>query len=315
MASNSIAKVILTYFAVALIIFLAANISLSEAIIPIFISILLLIPIYAWYKNCVDKKELSKEIELRDKGLTFFWIFTLFILALSIRIPSALSFAMPYEKTPLIYLLVLTIVLIEKTNVSAYGFKSKNIGKALLYGLIFYLILGGLASLILDLLIYAFTHQLPILSYSIMPFLLAMPFHTLCVGVSEEGLFRGYIQTRLEKFSRKKAILFQAILFGVWHFVWNLSPFDPLGMALYITSAFLIGLIFGYLYSKARNLAPLVLAHGLWNSVPQGIITNEAALNALQEMAISNQLFMWLLPYAISTILAIFFIKYLVKEI
>jgi membrane protease YdiL (CAAX protease family) len=129
------------------------------------------------------------------------------------------------------------------------------------------------------------------------------------VGISEEGLFRGYVQTHLEKFHMSGAILAQAALFGIWHFVWNLSPLDPLGMVRYVGFTFFIGLLFGYFYSKSRNLVPLILAHGLWNSVPSGIVTSVAALEA------SIQTLIWILPYLVSAALTFLFIKRFVREI
>jgi len=307
-------KAILTYFALALIIFLSAY--LFSADVAIFFSIFLLIPILIWQENHPEKEKLSKQVDGRNKGAILFWIFTLFILALFVRIPSALLFGMPYEKTPLIFLTVFTIIVIEKTDVSAFGFKTQNIGKALFHGLIFYAILGGLTLLTDYLLVYVFTKQTLVQSYAFPLFLLAMPFHTFCVGVSEEGFFRGYVQTHLEKFySAKRAIFIQAVLFGIWHFVWNLNPFNPWGMAQYIAISFLVGLPFGYFYSKARNLASVIIVHGLWNSVQLGIIANQAAFDALQSIPMPTQILMLLLPYAISVTAAILFVKFVVKEI
>lgn len=308
----AVLKAILTYFALALIIFISAY--LFSADVAIFFSILLLIPILIWQENHPEKEKLSKQVDGRNKGTILFWIFTLFILALFVRIPSALLFGMPYEKTPLIYLTVFTIIAIEKTDVSAFGFKTQNIGKALFHGLIFYAILGGSALLTNYLLIYAFTNQTPVQSYVVAVFILAMPFHTLCVGVSEEGFFRGYVQTHLEKFyGTNKAILIQAVLFGIWHFVWDLNPFNPWGMVQYVAITFFIGLPFGYFYTKARNLASVVIAHGLWNSVQLGILANQAAFDALQAIPIAIQILIWFLPYAISVIAAILFVKFWVK--
>jgi membrane protease YdiL (CAAX protease family) len=308
----AVLKTILTYFALALITFIIAYLFSPD--VALFFSILLLIPIFIWQENYAGKEKLSKQVNGRDKSTILFWIFMLFILALFVRIPSALLFGMPYEKTPLIYLTVFTIIFIEKTDISAFGFRTQNIGKAIFHGLTFYAILGGSTLLTNYLLIYAFTNQMPIQSYAIPIFLYAMPFHTLCVGVSEEGFFRGYVQTHLEKFyDIKKAILIQAVLFGIWHFVWDLNPFNPWGMIQYIAFAFFIGLPFGYLYSKTRNLASVVIAHGLWNSVQLGILENQAAFNALQAIPITIQILIWFLPYAISVIAAILFVKFVVK--
>jgi membrane protease YdiL (CAAX protease family) len=155
-----------------------------------------------------------------------------------------------------------------------------------------------------------------IASYSIEIFLSAMPFQTLCVGISEEGLFRGYMQTHLRKsYTVGMAILIQAAFFGVWHFVWNLSPFNPIGMAQYIATTFLIGLLFGYFYSKSKNLVPLIIAHGLYNSFIEGIIENKTVSDALQTIPVASQILILILPYAISAMAMFLFIKYLVKEI
>ena len=310
MTRTAAAKVVLTYFSVASMIFATAYFFPRNIPASVFLSILLLFPIFLWHRNWRGKKKLSKEINGRDKRRVIFWVLTIFSLAMLVRIPSALLFGMPYEKTPLIYLTILTIVIVEKTDVSAFGFKTKNFGKSLLYGLVFFALLYGLALLISNILVYAFTYQLPVQTFDFMPVLSAMPFMTLCVGISEEGLFRGYTQTHLEKFySKREAVFIQAVLFGVWHFVWNLSPFDPLGMARYVGNTFFIGLMFGYMYSKSRNLVPLMFAHGLWNSVPEGIVTSVAALE------MSNQMLLWTLPYLVSAMFMFFFIKYLVKEI
>jgi membrane protease YdiL (CAAX protease family) len=304
---KTIIKIILAYFLFAAIIFLSALI-FSGKNIPISLSILLLIPIYLYYKKYSKKAELSKEISETDKGSVLFWIFALFTLALIIRVPSVLLFDFPYEKTPLILLIVFTIITIEKTDISAFGFKSKHILKSLFYGVIFYAVLYGLTLLTYCVIIYLFTNEILVQSY-IITFLSWMPFMTVCVGISEEGLFRGYMQTHLQKFcSPNKAILIQAILFGFWHFVWNLSPFDPFGMAQYMLISFLIGLVFGYFYRKTKNLVPLILAHGLWNSSAEGIITSTIVISFLDQ-------FLWILPYAISITVTFLFIKYLIKEI
>ncbi|MEM3442695.1 MAG: CPBP family intramembrane glutamic endopeptidase [Candidatus Bathyarchaeia archaeon] len=306
---------ILTYFIVALTIMLAALFAQGEIWPPILLSLLLLIPLYYWKKSYGERVELSKEVNGKSMGTVFFLVFALFFLALLVRVPSVLLFNMPYEKLPLIYLLTLTIILVERTDVSAFGFKTQNLEKAISYGIAFYAILGGVVLFIYYLLIYVFTNQMPIASYSSSSFFLSMPFQTLLVGISEEGLFRGYIQTHLQKFSFYKAIFAQAILFGVWHFVWNLYPFNPFAMAQYIGTTFFIGLMFGYFYSKAKNLVPLILTHGIWNSVPAGIAENSEALALFEQNPFFSQILAWPLAYAMAALAAYLFIKFFVKEI
>jgi hypothetical protein len=287
----------------------------SPIYIPILLSLLCLIPIHLWQKGYRQKNKLSTDINAKDKSRMLFWIFTLFTLALSVRIPSVLLFAEPYEKTPLISLLVTTIILIEKTEPSAFGFRTQGVGKSLVHGLAFFTVLGGVTFLTYDLLVYAFTNQTVFQSYDFLPFLFAMPFMTFCVGIGEEGLFRGYMQTHLEKFySSKQAILAQAILFGGWHFVWNLSPFNAWAMAEYVAQTFVSGLLFGYFYSKTRNLVPLIFAHGLWNSVQMGIITNATTITALQNAPLLGQILTWILPFAVSAAATLFLVKYYAKK-
>jgi membrane protease YdiL (CAAX protease family) len=311
LANNIILKIILTYFVVASIIFLSDVLS-QNVNVPTVISILLLIPFYIWCRNYSAKKKLSKEIDGRNKGTVLFWIFALFILALSVRIPSVVLFNEPFEKTPLIFLLILTVVLVEKADVSAFGFKTRKIGKALLYGLTFYVLMNGLIYFIFYILAYAFTNQMPIVTFDVIPFLFAMPFMVLCVAISEEGFFRGYVQTHLEKFySPRKAIFVQAFLFGIWHFVWNLYPFDLAGMIAYMGITFFVGLFFGYFYSKTRNLVPLIFAHGFGNSILEG----NFAIEVPGTILLSDQFLSWVSAYVISAILTFLVIKHFVKEI
>ncbi len=302
----------LTYFVTAAIILLSAHFFPEKVDIPIIFSIVLLAPLYIWYKEYSIQRRISEKIAEKERESVLLWIFTLFILALVIRVPSTLWFDMPYEKTPLIYLVVLTIAVVEKTRISVFGFKTGNFGKALLHGLTFYAVWGGTFFLSLYVTVYAFTNQSPAASYDMLLFLSAMPFQILCVGISEEGFFRGYAQTHLEKtWSPRKAILIQAALFGAWHFVWNLSPFNPFGMAQYVATTFFIGLLFGYFYHKSKNLTPLIFAHGLWNSVSQGMVSSGAAIKSLQGI----QLLALFLPYAISIAASFLFIKFFVREI
>lgn len=282
---------------------------------PIALSILLLIPLYEWQRSYRRKSELSKELSVKNRDSTVLWVFVLFTLAMSVRIPSVLLFGEPYEKTPLIYLFVLTILLLEKTDLTAFGFKTKNFGRSLLYGFMFFALFNGLASASSYVLIYAFTNQMPVQSFDLVSFALLMPFMTFCVGIGEEGLFRGYIQTRLQKsFSTKQAIIFQAVLFGVWHFVWNLYPFSPIGMAQYVATTFLIGLVFGYFYSKTGNLVPLIFAHGLWDSVTLSIVQSEAADKFVSALSSSSQVLISFLPFALFALVTAVFVRYFVKE-
>jgi membrane protease YdiL (CAAX protease family) len=283
---------------------------------PEYVSILLLIPIYAWYRRYRSKQRLSVDITQRNKEKTIFWIFALFGLALSVRIPSVLMFGAAYEKTPLIYLIVLTVLAVENRDLAAFGFKIKNLRRLILYGLAFYIVLGGVTLLGYYLSVSVLTGQALWQSYNVVPFLMTVPFMTMCVGLSEEGFFRGYVQTHVEKtYTPRLAIITQAVLFGGWHFVWDMSPFHALDMAQYVIVTFFIGLLFGYFYARTRNLVPLVIAHGLWNSVPQGAQMSTSVASAIQSMPLMNQILATVLPYSVSMALTFVFVHEFIKRV
>jgi membrane protease YdiL (CAAX protease family) len=320
LALKTILGVVTAYFATSFVVLLCGYLfpAQDEFVnsVPILVSLLLLIPIYAWHRSYSRKAELSKETVKNDKGAVLMWILALFVLALSVRVPSVLLYGIPLEKTPVILLTILVIIVIEKTDASAFGFTTRGFGKSLFYGLSFFVFFYAVAQVIFCALAYAFTNQLLVQSYNPTPFLSTLPFMTLCVGISEEGLFRGYMQTHLEKlFTSRKAIVIQALLFGVWHFVWNLSPFDLFAMAQYVGYTFFAGLLFGYFYSKTKNLIPVVFAHGLLDSLPQGIAENKSAFDAIGTLPFSIQALTFALPYVVATILTVFFIKHFVKRI
>jgi membrane protease YdiL (CAAX protease family) len=92
--------------------------------------------------------------------------------------------------------------------------------------------------------------------------LLAISWSTAAIG--EEVLFRGFLQTRLRallgagRHAGLGAVLLQAMLFGAVH-----AYQGPTGI---LTSG-LIGLVFGALMLRFRNVWPLVIAHGLIDTV------------------------------------------------
>lgn len=104
------------------------------------------------------------------------------------------------------------------------------------------------------------------------------------------------------------------MLFGLWHFVWDLSPFNPFGMLQYIALTFIFGLLFGYFYSKIRSLVPSILVHGLWNSFQSGMIMNNEVLDTLAQASLLSQVLVWFLPYAVAFSAVLLFTKYWVKE-
>lgn len=75
--------------------------------------------------------------------------------------------------------------------------------------------------------------------------------------VLEELLFRGAItKVLLQKYTPAKAILFSALIFGIFH----INPIQ-------IVPAFLIGLLLAWVYYKTASLIPCIVMHVLNNSI------------------------------------------------
>jgi hypothetical protein len=92
----------------------------------------------------------------------------------------------------------------------------------------------------------------------------------------EEGLFRGVMLTHFRtQLSPWQANALQAVLFGLWHFVWPLKMFlqgrasaaTALGMGLtYLAASGIVGLLYGYMFLRTGNLWASWIAHTLHNS-------------------------------------------------
>lgn len=83
----------------------------------------------------------------------------------------------------------------------------------------------------------------------------------------EELLFRGYIQSHLQKVtSFPVALVLTSILFGILHLVLFLPSRYYWGLTAFVTS-FLGGLVFGFAYEVTnKNLAFPIALHGAWNA-------------------------------------------------
>jgi len=83
-------------------------------------------------------------------------------------------------------------------------------------------------------------------------------------GVCEEFTFRGFLQTAINsRHSSIVALLVSSIVFGLFHF-------DP--QAVYTLSAFLMGLMLGYIYYRWRSYVVSAVAHATLNLIVLTII-------------------------------------------
>lgn len=80
---------------------------------------------------------------------------------------------------------------------------------------------------------------------------------SVSAGICEEFLFRGVVlNTYLDYFSYRKAIVITAILFGLFHF--NIQN---------ILGPIYLGIIFGYLVLKTNSIVPAILGHMVNNGI------------------------------------------------
>ena len=90
-------------------------------------------------------------------------------------------------------------------------------------------------------------------------------FSLLVVGPAEELLFRGVVQGRLrETWGVWPSILAATVLFGLSH---ASVAGGVAGIAAYIVTATLLGVLLGYLYERTNNIVVPAVIHGVNNAV------------------------------------------------
>jgi len=90
----------------------------------------------------------------------------------------------------------------------------------------------------------------------------------LIPGIWEEVAFRGIILTiLLKKYSEKKAIIIDGLLFGGMHFLNIIGGADVGSTIIQVGYATTLGFAFAYMYIKTESLIPCILAHYLIDAV------------------------------------------------
>src|SRR5450432_433530 len=84
-------------------------------------------------------------------------------------------------------------------------------------------------------------------------------FTALTAGITEEIIFRGYLQPRLQIMFRTPflGILISSVLFGLLHYGY--------GTAINMITTFFIGFVFAFYYWQFRNIKVLIIFHFLWD--------------------------------------------------
>lgn len=96
--------------------------------------------------------------------------------------------------------------------------------------------------------------------------------HSLQNGFFEEFLFRGTLQTRLARvLPLPWAVVVQGVVFGVWHLGLGFSMADGAGLGVVLATTVVyqgvMGVVFGVLMARTRNLIAPSVVHVVLNSM------------------------------------------------
>lgn len=117
----------------------------------------------------------------------------------------------------------------------------------------------------------------------------------LCVGVTEEILFRGFLFQSLCGENIKTAVVISSLTFGFGHIVNLLNGAELLATLLQIVYASAAGFLFTVIVLRGGSLIPCMAAHSLLNSF--SVIGGEES--AVGEGATAVFLTLWSLGYAV----------------
>lgn len=164
-----------------------------------------------------------------------------------------------------------------KSLLQSVGFHRQGIGKAMLTGLLAYVVMIPVVIFNMP---FSQLQKLENVFHSPVKALLMLPvaflFSLITAACTEEIFFRGILQSRLAKVmqSEMRACLITAFLFGIYHlpYAWFSSSWPSHGNFTWAFSSVLVeqmlsGLILGILWLRTRNIASPILFHGLVNTI------------------------------------------------
>lgn len=103
--------------------------------------------------------------------------------------------------------------------------------------------------------------------------LIALLVTAVLPGLCEEILFRGVIQSLLEKKGIQKGLLYTSLLFAIFHFnPWGILPI------------FFLGLIIGLLAIRTNSIIPAIIAHTSVNAT--SVIVNYLTINEKSQIVV-----------------------------
>lgn len=123
-------------------------------------------------------------------------------------------------------------------------------------------------------------------------------------GIWEEVAFRGIILTLLfKKYSRKKAIIIDGVIFGSAHLFNILSGANIMDTVIQMLYATCLGFSFAYMYIRTESLIPGILAHYLIDAV------NPLFLNVILENTLLVLIYMIIFVLILPNVVIIRLVK------
>jgi len=95
-----------------------------------------------------------------------------------------------------------------------------------------------------------------------------LPFELMVISLGEEALFRGYLQTTLQRrYPWWFAVVLTSVLFGVWHIpavLWHSTPYAAFAI---VGFPFAFGLLTGVMVRLTGSIVGPVVAHAVYNAI------------------------------------------------
>lgn len=97
-------------------------------------------------------------------------------------------------------------------------------------------------------------------------------FTSICIGISEEIMFRGGVLEYYSNLSRKKAIIYSSLLFSLFHLSNFLISGNMFEVAIQLINTFIFGIFASGIVLRQKTLIPIIIYHSLWDFAMQLII-------------------------------------------
>lgn len=125
---------------------------------------------------------------------------------------------------------------------------------------------------------------------------------TLCVGFSEELMFRGIVlPVLLERHGVLFSIMMSAVFFALLHAVNVFAGVPFYAVPIQLLATFLFGLVFSCLAIRIRNIIPLMIYHFVWDFVLIAQPLTGAQVDTVSLIGIAVELFV-VIPIMVYTV-------------